>query len=267
MTTQTAPSKWVWPIDVTRYERKSELSTMERLALADWVKKLKSFQKFPSESDPILQRLFQPVRDVLEWFDPDIKPCSKALVCRNKPQRHIAYAMHEWQQTYWGWGDNSWLVFLKTGINQLQVHEANHDFMVVAYLLGEFSDFRRVISYQPERFALKLFGPEHIQSAHALIVERLKMWGYGDSTLGRMVARTLCTLLIENRSPYLHDLTEEVVQRVYDSVAPESQPWILRISRVLNHLDILSQSLKLDFIHFKWRSIKYPRGHAIRRWK
>ncbi len=25
--------------------------------------------------------------------------------------------------------------------------------------------------------------------------------------------------------------------------------------------------LQLDFIHFKWRSIKYPRGHAIRRWK
>ncbi len=61
----------------------------------------------------------------------------------------------------------------------------------------------------------------------------------------------------------------EGVLRVLQTPQPPLIESILTV--LLNEITIVPDNFvlipELDFIHFKWRSIKYPRGHAIRRWK
>lgn len=245
MTKPMTRPKWVWPIDTAQYNHQVELTMAEKVALAKWVKKLKQSEKFLPEDDVVvLERIFRPIRDVLAWFEPDTKPCSRALVCRNKAQRYMAYEIHKSQQIYWGWNENEWLTFIKTSVKQNKVHEANHDLMALAYILGRVRHFYQAVPHQPDSFAFKLFGYQPIQNAQTLVAEQLRAWGYGECRLDTAVRRMLGVLFIENGSPYLYELTEEVFRQVYDAVNCDSKPWIVRISRVLHHLNMVAFVLK-----------------------
>lgn len=245
MTKPTAQPKWVWPIDTAQYDHQVELTAAENVALAKWVKRLQQSEQFLPEDDwVVLERIWRPIRDVLGWFEPDTKPCARALFCRNKAQRYMAYQIHASQQVYWGWHDAEWQTFIKTTIKQHKAHEVNHDLMALAYILGGVRHFYLTVPHQPDRFASKLFGYQPVQNAQTLVAEQLRAWGYGECGLDTTVRRMLSVLLIENGSPYLYELGEAVFRQVYEAVNENDKPWLVRISRVLHHLNRVAFVLK-----------------------
>jgi integrase len=235
---EQAGVQWEWPIDITRYDQCPDLSPAERAALAQRAQTVQQrFSHFPRVDEPELQRLFRPLREVFNWFDPE-RPR-----IRNRALRCFTLAMHERQLAYWGWDEAAWIEFLRTDINRNR-GDVNHHLMVAAYLFGGFTSFRRALSYRAERFATKLFGREPVQASVQTIIDTLKAWGYSEERLDKKVAQTLCVMLVENRSPYLQDLTDELVERVLkNGSTPTERPQLFQITRVLAHLGILKQPL------------------------
>ena len=142
--------KWQPPMDVSQYDRRAELDNDEREALAALVAQLDRQRKFPRRTDPVLERILQPLEDVLAWFDPNPR-------MRNAAFRFCIREMQRQQQTYWGWSEAVWLAFLKPSSAPTR-EEVNHHLMTIALVLVGFTDLRRAIPFRPERFVTKVFG-------------------------------------------------------------------------------------------------------------
>jgi integrase len=232
----SSDTHWLCPVNPAQYDQRSTLTDIEKASLAELAGSLQPFRKFPRRDPPTLHRLLRPLRDVLDWFDTDIRRQHTAL-------RYLIREMHNQQLAFWGWDEAAWMLLLKPSSESTR-KDVNHHLMAVAFVLLGVSEFRQALSFRPERFAVKLFGRERVNESVDTVVKHLLDWGFSDQPLQLHVGRALCVMLLKNRSPFLHDLTEEVVNWMYtEGVSESDQDWIPRISRVLAHLGILSHPL------------------------
>jgi hypothetical protein len=84
-----------------------------------------------------------------------------------------------------------------------------------AHLLGSFTEFHRLGSFQRLTLSWRIFGRDRVDGEIARVRAVLAEWGY---RLGRdddpLLLMVLCQLFLLNRSPHLADLSTELFDRV-----------------------------------------------------
>ena len=168
---------WPYPIDISTYDCSPQFSPEEVKVLAQLVEHLQQpMSRYPRKDTPELQRLIQPLRDLLVWFEPEGRVRMTCL-------RHLTEAMHREQLAYWGWDETTWARVIRRQIDHRNRGHVNHHLMLVAYLYGNFSDFRQTLNYRAHRFACKLFGVDALDHAITTVLSQLQQWGYESATL------------------------------------------------------------------------------------
>ena len=140
--------QWQWPLDLSGYDQRTELTGPERDWLTRFVERpARSAWQQAAESDVI--RLLAPLRDALATL-------TTHEVSRRKVTRLLLSVMHQRQQTVWDWQEADWLVVFE------QARQRPYRVMLgtvsVAYLLGCFQRCHRVAHLQGVALAQQVFG-------------------------------------------------------------------------------------------------------------
>jgi hypothetical protein len=127
------------------------------------------------------------------------------------------------RKLYWQWDASEWKEILCPTPAQFNVRHARLNLnslrvlvMDAAYLLGGVSDLRDVkMGLHGIESAQTYFGAELIDEQWNRMLSVLTGRGYGEGrgSIGR-VKQHLCMLFLLNRSPYLEDITEELLIEV-----------------------------------------------------
>src|SRR5258708_124553 len=136
---------------------------------------------------------------------------------------------------YWEWEASEWKEILCPTPAQFNVRHGRLNMnslrvlvMDAAYLLGEVSDLRNVkMGLHGIEAAQTYFGTELVDEQWKRMLSVLAGRGYGEGrgSIGR-VQQHLCMLFLLNRSPYLEDLTEELLRQV--GTGNRSRQWSQR---------------------------------------
>lgn len=137
-------SRWTFPIDVTHYDRRSELSEMERLALVQVLGHSLGKRKtqLPYEAKQMLARLLLPLDDILSQL------LSIRTECCTFPIQIMLSGMNEYALPYWAWSQEQWARLLASTFQhfcqqhvQGSVTEIRRQLVIFAYILGPQTDF------------------------------------------------------------------------------------------------------------------------------
>jgi hypothetical protein len=125
-------------------------------------------------------------------------------------------------QTFWGWSTEEWIHLL--GRDQAEFRrnapswagdEVRPYLAAHAYLLGSFTEFHQLGSFQRLTLSWRIFGRDRVSGEIDRVRKVLAEWGYrlghGDDTLLPMVT---CQLFLLNRSPHLEELGTELFDHV-----------------------------------------------------
>jgi hypothetical protein len=115
---------------------------------------------------------------------------------------------------YWGWSVPTWVRLLGATQRDFRAvqppwvdRQTRHYLIVLPYLLGCFTDLRRLGNYQRVALAEKVFGSARVQAVVTRVATVLHGWGYQNAQTGRAVPRILCESLppttVERRSSSL----------------------------------------------------------------
>ncbi|MCD5316816.1 hypothetical protein LR394_38570 [Kineosporia babensis] len=128
-------------------------------------------------------------------------------------------------RTFWAWTGEEWIHLL--GRDQIQFHrhspawagdEVRPYLAAHAYLLGSFTDFHKLGSFQRLTLSRRIFGRARVDEEITRIRAVLGAWGYQlgrpEDTLLPMVA---CQVFLLNRSPYCEDLDTDLFDRIREN--------------------------------------------------
>jgi hypothetical protein len=195
---------WSWPIDLTRYDRLSPLTSSEATFLPEYTNAYARNQHAQTPPfDGRLDRQVKPIEDVFEYI-------RIRTACRPWTINYILRETASRGRSIWDWSREEWIDTISRRGNDRQ------SILAVAYLLCDFSDVHRLggdrVIYIV--FARKLFGTSYIVNLLKRTRQCLTEWGYLYRATRNHVCRLLCQALIQNRSPRLHDLTMEFLDEV-----------------------------------------------------
>jgi hypothetical protein len=124
-------------------------------------------------------------------------------------------------RTFWGWSSDEWTQLL--GGDQVEFcrnapewagDEVRPYLAAQAYLLGSFTEFHRLGSFQRLNLSRRIFGCEQVDKQIGLVRKVLAQWGYqlgcDDDTLPPNV---LSQLFLFNSSPHLQDMHTDLFDR------------------------------------------------------
>jgi len=217
---------WSWPIDLSRYDRRSVLTRSETAFLAKYANAYALSQHAQTPAyDGRVDRLVKPIEDVFEYI-------RVRAACRPWAISYILRETASRGRSIWGWSRDEWIDTINRRGNDRQT------ILAVAYLLCDFSDVHRLggdrIIYIV--FARKLFGTSYIVNLLKGARECLVEWGYLYRATRNHVCRLLCQALIQNRSPRLHDLTMEFLDEVAATTTDDCRRSVVALACVLNSL-------------------------------
>lgn len=125
-------------------------------------------------------------------------------------------------RTFWGWTTQEWIYLL--GRDQVEFHqhapswagdEVRPYLAAHAYLVGSFTDFHRLGSFQRLTLARRIFGCDRVRDEIARIRAVLAEWGYHlGSDEDKLLPMVACQLFLLNRSPHVDELTTDLFDRV-----------------------------------------------------
>ncbi len=238
--------KWRMPIVPESYDR-SPLTSEELAALAV-ASRLGSKARGLTGLDYAkaeLQRLQTPIYDVIALRSRAVHRCRRI--------RRILYCeMVQRGTAFWEWSQKEWIeIICPTFQEYAKKHGTNGArpaLMDIAYLLGGISDLRAVGQHRESTtMARYVFGEKIIEQEYKRITDVLlgpEGRGYNSGQYMQTLRQSLCTLFLLNRSPYLEDLTEEVLGRAVTRPDALTPSLIVLIRGVLQELTILPPSPK-----------------------
>lgn len=105
-------STWEFPIDVTHYDRWSELSEIERLALVQALQHCYGRRKrqLPRDAEQKLPRLSLPLHDILSQLLSIQTDCSTFSI------QLMLSGMKEYALPYWAWSEEQWASLLTVDV-------------------------------------------------------------------------------------------------------------------------------------------------------
>jgi integrase len=241
-TTQPVDSDWHWPVDVTRYDRRVELSPVEAGELAAIAGRPSGRHgHWSNRMLEALQRLRQPVMDVLAWTGARHNArCSVLAV--------LVIEMHRRQQAFWGWSADQWSrTICLSGVAFQARYQGPHDsrshLLALSYLLCDFTDLEHLGAFDRLSLARKVFGRERVDAVIQRVVEVVTGWGYRASHAERHLHLPICEVLLANRSPRLEDLSVELLSEQRQKGSQHVREGLLVVSRALAGLGIFPEPL------------------------
>lgn len=234
---------WHWPLDPERYQRAPALTPAETAGLSELGQSLRRWRISSLATWSTVERLVRPLADA-----------RAALEVASGRQGHFAdlavgevlFECASRQQAFWGWSAATWLQVL--GHDQRSFFAAHprwdrgdlrQPMIGLAYLLGGVPDLRPLGQFERVTLAQKVFGRVRIESAITALAAVLRGWGYHDLGAGHGIERTLCLALLQNRSPRLEDLTEEILDELRTGASPGDHALLHQVQRGLAALDLL----------------------------
>jgi integrase len=218
-----ADRAWVWPLDPAGYDRRAELTTVEIQALGElgWLVRRRRGHNPDLPQWRAIRRLLKPLDDTraaLGW-------CPDTLDHRRAVTDAIGLVLRrclEAGNSYWAWSDDDWFELIAPTAGEFAAAWPGWiDGMVrpyvaaFAYMLGGFTDFDRMGSFNRRALAWRVFGKEVVEDAAAQVADTLQGWGYHPSEGAAGQFRTvLIQAMLINRSPLLEDMTSEALARI-----------------------------------------------------
>jgi hypothetical protein len=167
----------------------------------------------------------------------------------------LVLEMHLRRTSYWVWSREDWLETLCVSNKDFRVRfqwtsgNARHAMVTFTYLLGLFDDFRALRFIDRTALACRVFGRDRIQAQIKLVIDVIRSWGFS-RFMGKDVQWALCTVLLANRSPNLHDLRTEVLKAERDVATVYYRAASITIlSSALKHLGVIQQALDRRYGH------------------
>ncbi len=188
-----------------------------------------------------LQRLQTPLYDVIALRSRDVHRCRRI--------RRVLYCeMAQRGTAFWEWSQDAWIELIcPTFQDYARKHGTNGArpaLMDMAYLLGDISDLRAVGQHRESTtMARYIFGEKIIEQEYKRMTEVLvgpKGRGYRSGQYMQALRQSLCTVFLLNRSPYLEDLTEEILQLAVTPPDPLTPSLIVLMRDVLQELTMLA---------------------------
>ena len=243
-----SPTTWVWPLDVTCYDRTPTLSQDEREALMLFVKQPRDRTAVvaKAEQQGKLIRLILPLRDALAVMEGEerLKIHSTYLFLRMCARDG---------RPFWAWEHETWVKVLSTSqADFFTMHKPGNptdlrQFVIgVAYLFNCFRDFQALGGIETALLARKIFGQDVVDATFAPLLVVNAQWGYSQKEEVAFCSVIAETLLL-NGSPLASDLTRPFLEQVHVVMAPipRRRAMVYRLSRILVHLGLLESSLPL----------------------
>jgi integrase len=231
-------SNWL-PLNIDSYERNPALTLTEAKALTRHV-----HEHHPAKAalHDKVRRLIEPIKDLFSYtkLRHVVRPFLILYLLREMSRRG---------RSFWGWTTEEWIETINNHPPQQQ------HLIAAAYLLCGFTELDTVGWRHPLYVSLaqKVFGQNCVEEVLGRVRTLLVEWGYSGKATMRHVPRTVCEALLANRSPYLEDLTIEVLKTVEENrkrnkkgkKGTGSRPsvWLVAVSRVLTKLGVIREPL------------------------
>jgi integrase len=188
-----------------------------------------------------LTRLTRPIADVYSLRHGDRHP-----LIRNSAQLLIRREMHHLGKVFWDWSPAEWMNMLCPTFALFKMRHGNRHLcrstiMDIAYVLGGVTDLRSLGGgINMAAGADVYFGAELVSQQCERVKDVLIEKGYIDGVGSKIKLRQcLSILFILNRSPYLEDISEELLATMRADSRPTMRQACRRISIALQHLNIL----------------------------
>jgi integrase len=211
---------WSWPLHLADYDRTPDVRSEERAALTALVADLDRNVPWPERVPADLERLVRPIEDALAMAG------GRGLL-RTAVLRVMTREMHGRGRTLWGWTHAEWVETLGATEQACRrrhrgmVDKRQH-LIVVAYLLGGFTDWRALGAVNRLALARKIFGRTRVDAAADRVLRAASDLGYRPTVVERLQV-ALCEALLANRSPCLEDLTADRLAPLREGVDPREQ--------------------------------------------
>jgi integrase len=233
-------------VPLSHYDRSPDFSPAEWAALDQLVHRPHFLIRLAPSS--CLQRLVQPLRDVLAVIRAD-------PTTRLDTLRVMVIEMHQRGQPFWAWSAADWLDVIGPSYTafasrygrtyaRAQHPPARRTLPVLAYLLAAPVPLDRLLApFAIAPIARKVFGPATLDAGVQRLTRVLAGWGYWEKHHSDFIA-CVGYLLLRNHSPYLEDLTLELLEAAKQTCPlPCVQGYLFQISRALAALGLISRPL------------------------
>jgi integrase len=202
--TPERPNEWQWPVDLTPYQHAPSLWERELQELDQ----VMQWRALPRVLPLLLQQLLQPVQDVLDASHANPRMCHDV-------RRVLLIEMHRRRKPFWDWTAEEWFEILcSTAVAFAKRYPGapmcRQQVLTVAYLLCGFTDFHKLGAFLRKTLADTTFGAACMEETIQRVVEGTRRWGLTrqeDLALFSVVREAL----LLNRSPYLEDLTYDLL--------------------------------------------------------
>ena len=170
----------------------------------------------------------------------------------------LVLEMHRRQTSFWVWPREVWLEILGPTALSFHVHykwtttHGRHALVAATYLLGLFDDFRALGIIDRTALACRIFGRQRIQAQIKQVIDVIRSWGYS-RWKAKDIQWALCSVLLANKSPNLHDLTADVLHAERDlTTVPYRGASIAILSSALKDLGAIDRAIDRRYGHSRF---------------
>jgi integrase len=227
---------WTWPINLERYDRSPQLTSVERNMLTRYAEAYRFYRYGRTMNfGAALDRLVRPLNDTLDYTG----------IITNRRKYVLFFFLREMaerQRSFWGWTTEEWIDSIDARLAPRQ-HGA-----AIAYLLCGFSELHRLKSDHVvySCLARKVFGREHTKNISERVRELLSEWGYRRAGTSDQAMRTIFECLLFARSPHLRDITLDHLRSVIARRPPRRGTYCaFAISRVLAKIGAIPEPMEI----------------------
>lgn len=234
---------WSWPVDPQCYDQTHQLSLIESSVLESYLSESNTSRQTVSihiHSD--LTRLRQPIHAALDVTGAERRS-------RRSVVRFLLSEMYHRHTTFWAWRSTDWITLLHNDSEALRSPnilpgDCRQHLIAIAYLLCKFVAIDELGPLSRASLANKVFRCDLLECALQKVLPILIQWGYSERRMSRSMTKAIYEVLLLNRSPYLEDLTYEVLQEIYSrKILKEFQDNVWLLSRALASLGLIEKSV------------------------
>ncbi len=170
----------------------------------------------------------------------------------------LVLEMHRRRASFWAWSREVWLEILGPTARSFHVRyrwtttHGRHALVTATYLLGLFDDFRALGIIDRTALACRIFGLARIHSHIKTVVDVIRSWGFSRYK-AKDIQWALCSVLLANKSPNLHDLTVDILLAERDlTTVPYRGASIAALSGALKHLGAIPVAIDRKYRHTRF---------------
>lgn len=250
--------EWYWPIDLERYDRAVSLSAAEKAELALIAARTGGTGgTWPARSRAVLQRLLEPIVDVLNISIPgESNTASKNNV---RPTiRAFVVEMHRRQISFWGWSEDDWKEFIQPTMQAFNDRLGWHwssgtkscsgtrtRAAFVGYVLNLLPDPRALVEFRRQEFAVAVFGEQRIDAAIAEVSSVLLPMGYSATNVAKL-STSISEVLLLARTPDLRGVTADRLKEIVDTAIDNNKPNLALLAKVMERLGFIRNPLSAN---------------------